>query len=494
MKVTGADQYTVWNTDSSGNYLANAFGYVPGVTLALEQVEPSFQQDLNGDGIIGPPAQVISAYGSTRLTQVGNQYYLYNSGGSGPLLKLGGAPVVVGQFGAWAPIGAQQTATGYEVAMKVTGADQYTVWNTDSSGNYLANAFGYVSGATFAVEALEPSFIQDLNGDGVTGPPGMTVIDSQGSTWLTQIGNQFYLYDSSGTGPGVKLNGAPLVAGQFGAWAPIGAERTATGYEVAMKVTGADQYTVWNTDSSGNYLGNAFGYVPGATPALEALEPGFKQDLNGDGVVGIPLGAGAAALAPPSSGSIVGTADFSGDGNPDLLWLNADDTLTIREMNGSSIISAADLPAPPSSWRLVGTGDVNGDGKSDILWQNTGGEVGIWEMNGTSIASAVSPGNPGAAWQLQGAADVDGDGKGDLLFFNPISNQAQTWLMNGTQVTSIQAPVSAPGGPQSSAPVLSELEFYLPSEAAAGMAGGTGTIATLTSPDGGTPGSIVTRT
>ena len=115
-------------------------------------------------------------------------------------------------------------------------------------------------------------------------------------------------------------------------------------------------------------------------------------------------------------------------------------------------------------------------------------------MNGTSIISAVSPGNPGAAWQLQGAADVDGDGKGDLLFLNPLSNQTETWLMNGTQVTSIQAPVSAPGGPQSGAPVLSEMEFYLPAEAVAGMAGGTGPVATLTSPDGGTPGSIFTRT
>ena len=135
-----------------------------------------------------------------------------------------------------------------------------------------------------------------------------------------------------------------------------------------------------------------------------------------------------------------------------------------------------------------------GDVKSDILWQNSGGEVRIWEMNRTSIASAVAPGNPGAAWQLQGAADVDGDGKGDLLFLNAISNQAQTWLMNGTQVISMQAPVSAPGGPQSSASVLGELEFYVPADPAAGMAGGTGATATLTLSDGGTPGSIFTRT
>ena len=58
--------------------------------------------------------------------------------GLGPSLKYGGADVVAGQFGAWTPIGAEQTASGYEVAWKITGADQYTVWNTDSSGNYIS--------------------------------------------------------------------------------------------------------------------------------------------------------------------------------------------------------------------------------------------------------------------------------------------------------------------------------------------------------------------
>jgi hypothetical protein len=260
-----------------------------------------------------------------------------------------------------------------------------------------------------------------------------------------------------------------------------------------MKVTGADQYTVWNTDSSGNYLGNAFGYVPGATLALEALEPSFKQDLNGDGVVGIPLGAGAAALAPPSSGSIVGTADFSGDGQPDILWLGAGNTPMISEMNGSSVISTAVLPAPPPSWRLVGTGDVNGDGKSDILWQNSDGEVSVWEMNGTNILSALSVGNPGAAWRLQGASDVNGDGKSDLLFLNPSTTQSQTWLMNGTQVTSMQ-----------SSPVLSETEFYIPAELAGGapastdaqtmaMAGEKGPIGQFPLPDGGATGPVFPR-
>ena len=45
-----------------------------------------------------------------------------------------------------------------------------------------------------------------------------------------------------------------MTAGQFGSWTPIGAEQTATGYEVAWKDPGADQYGAWSTDSNGNYV------------------------------------------------------------------------------------------------------------------------------------------------------------------------------------------------------------------------------------------------
>ena len=79
------------------------------------------------------------------------------------------------------------------------------------------------------------------------------------------------------------------MAGQFGAWTPIGAEQTASGYEVAWKITGADQYTVWNTDSSGNYVSNIVGVVSGTSTALESLETTFHQDLNGDGMIGVPV-------------------------------------------------------------------------------------------------------------------------------------------------------------------------------------------------------------
>src|SRR5947209_6956898 len=173
--MQGADQYTVWATDSSGNYVSNLIDVVSGTSSALESLEPVFQQDLNGDGSIGPPttvnppSTVIEAFGSTSLVEVGSNYFLYPVGGSsGPELSWGTA-VVAGQFGAWVPIGAEQTASGYDVAWAVPGANQYTVWATDSSGNYISNLTGVVSGTRTALESLEPVFHQDLNGDGLIG-------------------------------------------------------------------------------------------------------------------------------------------------------------------------------------------------------------------------------------------------------------------------------------------------------------------------------------
>ncbi len=168
------------------------------------------------------------------------------------------------------PIGAEQTATGYEVAWKVAGADQYTVWFTDSNGAYLSSAFDSASGSSTALESFEDQFPPGSQrrrrnrAAFITSPTAYPDRDrvSRRATTLIESGNN-YFFETNG-GPEVELSygGAPVVAGQLeqsgSPWVPIGAEQTATGYEVAWKVAGADQYTVWNTDSSGNYLSSAF--------------------------------------------------------------------------------------------------------------------------------------------------------------------------------------------------------------------------------------------
>ncbi|WP_256808960.1 M10 family metallopeptidase C-terminal domain-containing protein [Bradyrhizobium sp. Bra64] len=292
LHLSGADQYTVWNTDTNGNVNANAVGgIVSGSSFAFESLETSFHQDLNGDGTIGVPGTVIESFGATSLVVTNNNYYLNPvSGGTGPVLKYGGPAVTVGQFGSWSFIGAEQTAGGFEVALHLPGADQYTVWNTDTNGNVNANAVGgVVSGASSALESLETSFHQDLNGDGTIGVPP-NVIEVFGATSLVVANNNYYLNPASGgTGPVLKYGGPAVTVGQFGSWTFIGAEQTASGFEVALHLPGTDQYTVWNTDTNGNVNANAVGgVVSGASAALEALEASFHQDLNGDSSMGAP--------------------------------------------------------------------------------------------------------------------------------------------------------------------------------------------------------------
>ncbi len=196
---------------------------------------------------------------------------------------MGGAAFAADQS-SWKPIAAEKTATGYQVVWKLAGTDQYTVWNTDSNGNYTSNAIGIVSGASSALKSFETSFQQDLNRDGAIGIPP---IEAFGSTSLVQVGNNYVLNGSSGPGPVLKYGGAAFAADQS-SWTPIAAEKTATGYQVVWKLAGTDQYTVWNTDSNGNYTSNAIGIVSGASSALKSFETSFQQDLNRDGVTGIP--------------------------------------------------------------------------------------------------------------------------------------------------------------------------------------------------------------
>jgi hypothetical protein len=114
---------------------------------------------------------VIEAFGSTSLVQVGNNFHFYPVGGSsGPLLKYRGAAVAVGQYPV-SFVGAEKTAAGYQIALRVNNADLYIVWNTDKDGNVVSDATGgvVVSGTSSVLKSFETSFRQDLNRDGVIG-------------------------------------------------------------------------------------------------------------------------------------------------------------------------------------------------------------------------------------------------------------------------------------------------------------------------------------
>lgn len=116
------------------------------------------------------PSAVIEAFGSTTLVQDGNGYLLQAADTtSGPALKADGAPVLVGQYDDWTPIGAEATEDGYLIAWRNGTADEYIVWNADSDANYQGDVIGTVAGSSEELQSCESVFQQDLNDDGSIG-------------------------------------------------------------------------------------------------------------------------------------------------------------------------------------------------------------------------------------------------------------------------------------------------------------------------------------
>ncbi|HUB44321.1 MAG TPA: choice-of-anchor D domain-containing protein [Acetobacteraceae bacterium] len=370
-KVIGADEYVVWDTNTSGDYVSSPTGVVSGTNLELEELEPSFNYDLNGDGTIGP----VGASLDPNIWQVGSNYVIGASLASGVALQYQNSQVTVGQFGTnVVPYAAAALSNGgYEVAWKVTGADEYVVWNTNASGDYASSPTGVVPGNSPVLEELERSFNYDLNGDGTIGLKPTSIIQIDNTTTLASVGNAYVLEDTGGTGPILQYQNSPVTVGQFGSnVVPIGAVQTATGYDVAWTVMGADEYVVWSTDINGNYTGSPTGVVPGESFALEDLEPTFGQDLNGDGrlstalvttvgagdvlnlsnqaqVTTINLGSNGASATPGLNG-----AHLTFIGSPDAITLGSgEDTIEYALTPSSGIETIAGF--------VYGTDELNID-------------------------------------------------------------------------------------------------------------------------------------
>ncbi|MGY3034660.1 serralysin [Bradyrhizobium sp. USDA 4354] len=435
--------YSVWSTDSTGNFLTTlaAAPEVLGTDASLEALEPTLQQDLNGDGTTGVPiAPVVSgvtieAFGSTKTVLSGGNYYLADiSTGSGPTLKYAGAAVIAANFGTWSVIAAEQVSGGgYDVVWKNSANAHYSVWNTDSTGNFLTTlaAAPEVLGSDASLQALEPTLHQDLNGDGTTGVPvvsGVTV-EAFGSTKTVLSGGNYFLADiSTGAGPTLKYAGATVVAANFGTWSVIAAEQVSGGgYDVVWKNSANAHYSVWSTDATGNFLTTlaAAPEVLGTDASLQALEPTLQQDLNGDGTIGAPIGgatieAFGSTKAVLSGGSYY-LADVSTGVGPAL------------KFGGASVIAAN-----YGTWSVIGAEKVSGGGY-DVVWKNSANaHYSVWstDANGnfqTTLAAApeVLGSDPSLkALEPTLQQDLNGDGTvgaaplGDNFAFNSTQNPA----------------------------------------------------------------------
>jgi hypothetical protein len=206
-------------------------------------------------------------------------------------------------------------------------------------------------------------------------------------------------------------------------------------------VTGAANLALgspWRIVGVADFDGDGTPDVVWQDPVSGAVQVWFLGGSGGN-VIG-----GAANITSGNSWRVVSVADFNRDGHPDLLWQDPVSGFSqIWYMGGTqgvTLLGAATIDSA-NTWQIAGSADFNGDGFPDVLWQDPeSGTVQIWYMGGTQAGAegsvVQSAANLAASpWHVVAIADFNLDGHPDVVFQDPVSGSAQVFFYTGAQGT-----------------------------------------------------------
>lgn len=201
----------------------------------------------------------------------------------------------------------------------------------------------------------------------------------------------------------------------------------------------------WRIVSVADFDGNGTPDVVWEDPASGEVQVWYLGGPGGNQIMG------AINVAGPNTWRVATVTDFNADGHPDLLW--QDQTSGLAQIwymggpQGNTFLSAVNLTLT-NPWRIVGTADFNGDGHPDIMWQDpVSGSTQIWYMGGSQGNTFLSAVNVTQAnsWHVVAMADFNLDGHPDLVWEDPVTGASQVWLMTGSQGTTVQQVLTLSG-------------------------------------------------
>jgi hypothetical protein len=250
----------------------------------------------------------------------------------------------------------------------------------------------------------------------------------------------------------------------------------AQGLVGTIEVTASSPWTLWWQHSSG-FLAvwqmdgtNACSFQQkpiGAEPASPGWNPVGTADFNGDGQTDVlwqhtngwvavwfldsGKRLGQARIGDAASAwKIRATGDLDGNGSPDIIWQHDDGFTAVWLMDKTNYTARLPLRVPPvdAGWTIVGTGDFNSDGHTDLLWEHTTGAIAVWFMAGTFRLGEVPLSAPirSEGWAIVGTEDVNSDGHTDILWQHT-SGALACWQLDGTtlaQSRRLNPPAVAP--------------------------------------------------
>jgi len=142
--------------------------------------------------------------------------------------------------------------------------------------------------------------------------------------------------------------------------------------------------------------------------------------------------------------TVVGAADFDGNGVADLLFFSfSTGNLELRFLGGeyqSKHLNSTFLVTPGAGWTPRAVADFNADGQPDVLFVNDRtGQADIYLYGGPQGATLLSIQTIKtellAGWKVVGAADVNLDGSPDLILQNSSTRQVMVSYLSHGAIT-----------------------------------------------------------
>ena len=310
-------------------------------TESISKFELDFNQDLNGDNIVGKGQLTPVGTDTTgvRLKRDKDKgLYIVTSDNDAQAISItdssGGTPYLEYENSWTSPVGTgasgfskrqavaveEKAGGGYILALKDTssygGSEKETTWTIHELDNSGKLDWSNTTWSRSIIK-WEKLFNQDLNGDGETGSTSLQSVgtDTHGARLKKDVEKNLYISDGSSTIQ-ITDNSGNAVSFDYSnsysdgtnsnSWSQtaVAVEKDDSSYLLAVKNTNINngktdtQWGVHTIDSGGNIDWGKSSWGS----SIAKWEPKFNQDLNKDGTVGRPL-ANLTSVATDKTGA-----------------------------------------------------------------------------------------------------------------------------------------------------------------------------------------------
>ncbi|MCZ8125924.1 MAG: hypothetical protein O9304_03225, partial [Microcystis sp. LE19-114.1B] len=135
-KYNDGNYLHLWSLDSNWNWQSSTGWWGLNSSEAFTQ-ETNFQQDFNGDGIIGSPYTTIEAFGNTKLVQDRTNNLYAQIGNNNPIaIKIGATQITTNTYPGWQTLAAETVNGVNQVLWKYNDGNYLHLWSLDSNWNW----------------------------------------------------------------------------------------------------------------------------------------------------------------------------------------------------------------------------------------------------------------------------------------------------------------------------------------------------------------------